>query len=114
MATAITTPEKKEVTMEVIDARRFGMAWGITAALLYLGCVFVMWSVGKETSVLFFNSLLHGIDVTSIIRTDMPWWEMAMGLVEIFILGWLTGATIAAVYNFRSGRQKKAQSREER
>jgi hypothetical protein len=32
--------------------------------------------------------------------SDMPLWEMAMGLVEIFILGWLTGATIARIYNF--------------
>jgi hypothetical protein len=57
-------------------------------------------------SILFFNSLMHGIDVTSIIRTDMPWWEMAMGLVEIFILGWLTGATIASIYNFGFGKPK--------
>lgn len=92
--------------METINIRRFGMAFGSTSALLYLGCVLVMWSVGKETSIIFFNSLMHGIDVTSIIRTDMPWWEMAMGLVEIFILGWLTGATIASIYNFGSSKPK--------
>ena len=91
--------------MENINIRRFGIACGFTSALLYLGCVFVMWTVGKEASILFFNSLMHGIDVTSIIRTDMPWWEMAMGLVEIFIIGWLTGATIASIYNW--GREKK-------
>lgn len=66
-----------------------------------------MWSVGREGSIFFFNSLLHGIDVTSIIRTDMPWWEMVMGLVETFILGWLTGAAIAAIYNFRFDRVRK-------
>jgi len=25
---------------------------------------------------------------------------MAMGLIEIFIVGWLTGATIVSIYNF--------------
>ena len=95
--------------METINIKRFGAAFGVRFALLYLGCVFVMWTVGKQTSILFFNSLMHGIDVTSIIRTDMPWWEMAMGLVEIFILGWLTGATIASIYNFGLDRQKKTE-----
>lgn len=93
--------------MEAINIRSFGIAFGLTSALLYLGCMFVMWTVGKEASILFFNSLMHGIDVTSIIRTDMPWWEMAMGLVEIFIIGWLTGATIASIYNFGLGKQKR-------
>jgi len=85
--------------MTLIETRRFGLAWGLTGAILYLGCVLVMWTVGKESSILFFNSLLHGIDVSSIIRMDVPWWEMVMGVIEIFILGWLTGATIASIYN---------------
>ncbi len=93
--------------MEIINIRRFEMACGVTFALLYLGCVLVMWTVGKEASILFFNSLMHGIDVTSIIRTHMPWWEMVMGVVEIFVLGRLTGATIASIYNFGLGRQKR-------
>lgn len=93
--------------MEVIRVKRFGWACGLTAALLYLGCAFVMWSVGREGSILFFNSLMHGIDVAPIIRTEMPWWEMVMGLVEIFIVGWLTGAAVAGIYNFGFGRKAR-------
>ena len=83
-----------------IDIKSFGMAWGITFALLYMGCVLVMAIAGRETTVFFFNSLLHGLDVGPIIRMDMPWWEMIMGIIETFILGWLTGAAIASIYNF--------------
>ncbi len=43
---------------------------------------------------------MHGVDVTSIIRMGMALWEAAIGIIEIFILGWLTGAAIAGVYNF--------------
>lgn len=86
--------------MDRINIKRFGMAWGITSSLLYLGCMLVMRSVGKEGSILFFNSLMHGIDVTTIIRMNMPWWEMLMGIIEIFIIGWLIGATIASIYNW--------------
>jgi hypothetical protein len=85
--------------MGVIDIRRFGRAWGATAALLYLGCVLVMSTVPLETQVLFFNSLLHGVDVRPILRSGMPVWEMAIGLVETFILAWLVGASMAGIYN---------------
>jgi len=86
--------------MERIDIKRFGLASGSTSALLYLGCILVMSTAGRATTILFFNSLLHGIDVTTILRTEMPLWEMLMGIVETFILGWLIGASIASIYNF--------------
>lgn len=87
--------------MERINIKKFGLAWGITFALLYLGCMFVMLTIGKRGAILFFNSLMHGIDVTSIVRMDMPLWEMIMGIIEIFILGWLIGAAIASIYNLK-------------
>ena len=34
-----------------------------------------------------------------IMNWDMPWTEMIIGLPEVFILGGLTGAAIAALYN---------------
>jgi hypothetical protein len=85
--------------MEAIDIRRFGMACGVSGALLYLGCVVVMSTVSREAQIAFFNSLLHGLDVTAILRTTMPIWEMMIGLVETFILAWLIGASIASIYN---------------
>lgn len=85
--------------MNNLDVKRFGLAVGMTLALLYLGCVFVMATAGKAATILFFNSLLHGIDVTTIIRMDMPLWEASIGLIQTFVLGWLTGAAVAAIYN---------------
>ena len=85
--------------MNFIDVKKFGFAVGSTAGLLYLGCVFVMFTVGHEGTVRFFNSLLHGLDVSGIIRMDTPIWEASIGIIETFILGWLIGACIAAIYN---------------
>ena len=103
MREAINTTMKRGECMEAINIKRFSLAFGVTSVLLYAGCVFVMFTAGREETIRFFNSLMHGIDVTSIIRMRMPLWEMAMGLVEAFILGWLVGAAIAAVYNFSCG-----------
>ena len=85
--------------MDAINIKRFGFAFGTTFTFLYLGCVFVMATTGKEVAIRFFNSILHGLDVTSIIRMNMPMREMIIGTIEIFILGWFTGATIASIYN---------------
>lgn len=85
--------------MNRIEVKRFGLAIGTTLALLYLGCAFVMATAGSAATVLFFNSLLHGVDVTAIVRTDMPLWEALVGVAETFVLGWLVGASVAVIYN---------------
>lgn len=85
--------------MMSIDIKRFGLAWGVTGALLYVGCALIMMTAGKESVVFFFNSLFHGVDIAPILQTHMPWWEMVLGVVETFIFSWLIGAAIASIYN---------------
>lgn len=85
--------------MNRINIKKFGLAFGLTGALLYMGCILLMATVGHDGTVKFFNSLLHGLDVTSIVRMDVPLWEAGIGIVETFILGWLVGACIAGFYN---------------
>jgi len=90
---------EKGIIMTRIEARRLGLAFGLTGALLYLGCVLVMTVMGKAQTIIFFNSLLHGIDVAPIIRMNVPFLETGMGLVQTFIISWLVGASIASIYN---------------
>lgn len=85
--------------MNKIDVKRFGFAVGSTVALLYLGCVVVLMVAGHETPVRFGNSLLHGLDISGIIRTDVPLLEALFGLIETFVIAWLSGASIASIYN---------------
>ena len=82
-----------------LNVKKFCFALGLTGELLYLGCVLVMATMGREGTVVFFNSLLHGLDTSSIIRMDVPVLEAFFGIVQTFILGWLFGACIAAFYN---------------
>lgn len=85
--------------MNHINVKKLGLAFGLTGALLYLGCMVLMLTVGHNGTVNFFNSLLHGLDVSSIVRMDIPLWEAGIGIIETFILGWLVGACIAGFYN---------------
>ena len=85
--------------MQSLDIKRFGFAVAVASTVSYLGCVLVMLTVPHETAINFFNSLMHGVDATTIMRWDMPWWETILGVIEIFVLGWLFGALIACCYN---------------
>jgi len=71
-----------------------------------------MMTVPQDVAIRFFNSLMHGVDVTTIMRSDMPLWEMALGVVEIFVVDWLFGAVIAGSYNCcgksQAGRRPRA------
>lgn len=85
--------------MEKLSIKRLGIAVGSAGATLYLGCILLMITVGREGTIWFFNSLLHGLDTSSIIRMNVPVWQALLGIVQTFILGWLIGALIASVYN---------------
>lgn len=85
--------------MNHISIRKFGLAFGITGALLYFGCALVRLILGHDSTVKFFNTLLHGVDVSTIIRMNISPVEALFGIVLTFILGWLIGACIAGIYN---------------
>ena len=89
----------KKITMNHINIRKFGLAFGITGALLYFGCALTMLILGHDSTVKFFNTLLHGLDVSSIIRMDISPVEELLGFVQTFIISWLIGACIAGIYN---------------
>ncbi|QDV83749.1 DUF5676 family membrane protein [Planctomycetes bacterium TBK1r] len=93
--------------MQTLSIKRFGFAIASASIVSYLGCVFVMMTVPKDVAIRFFNSLMHGVDVTTIMRWDMPIGETVLGAVGIFVLGWLFGALIACCYNC-CGREKKS------
>lgn len=86
--------------MKRLHVNRLGVAFAITGTLFYVGCIILMSILGAEATAVFFNSLLHGLDTSGIIRMDIPFWEVAMGIILSFILGWISGALIAAIYNF--------------
>ena len=85
--------------MHRLNVKKLGFAFGLTGTIIYLGCMIVMATAGREGSIIFFNSLLHGLDTSNIIRIDIPLLEVLMGIVQTFILWWLIGASIGAFYN---------------
>ena len=82
-----------------INPKGLGLAVGLTATVFYIGCVITLAATPHDKAVIFFNSLLHGVDVTSILKTSMPVSQMIFGVITTFILGWIAGAMTAVFYN---------------
>jgi hypothetical protein len=79
--------------MRIIDPRRIGFALGSTLAALDLACALMMAILPRDVAITFANSLTHGVDWGPIARWDQPWHCVMMGVVSVFFVGWLTGAT---------------------
>ena len=92
--------------MEKLSIKRLGLAVGFSGAILYVGCILLMITVGREGTIWFFNSLFHGLDTAQIIRMDVPIWQALLGIIQTFILGWLSGALVASIYNFGKKQRK--------
>lgn len=83
----------------MINAKKLGLASGIAFSILYVGCILLMLIVGKNGTTWLFNSLLHGLDVTSVARMNVPAIETCLGLLLTFALAYGMGYLIAAIYN---------------
>ena len=85
--------------MGVIKVKKMGLAVGLTLVVFRVGCIIVFSALSREQAVSFFNTLLHGVDVSPILKMETSALEVIYGLIQIFILGWLAGATMASIYN---------------
>lgn len=93
--------------MQMIHVIKFGRACGFAGALLYMGCVISMAFLGHDAIIVFANSFFHHLDVSSIIKdSPMGWGEILMGTVEFFVICWLAGASVAAIYNYSLLKEK--------
>jgi hypothetical protein len=85
----------------LLDIKKIGFAAGVTSAILYIGCALIMAISGPQTTAQWANNILHGIDVTTILKKEqLSFLQLLSGIVEIFILGWLSAALAASIYNF--------------
>jgi len=95
--------------MDNIKVKQFGLAAGITTALLSLACAILIMTLGKEATITFSNSIFHGLDVTLIVRDKITFLQVLLGLFETFVIGLLIGLGLAFFYNLMCKNQYKTE-----
>ena len=84
-----------------LDARAFGLAAGVAAAVLFLICAIAV-AIAPEATTAFAGHLIH-VDLSGMTRT------LTLGSVIAGLVCWFAGTTltfwfVAAVYNRLEGR----------
>ncbi len=92
--------------MDKINSSRLGYAIGITGVVFYLGCVILMTVAGQDGTSWFFNSILHGLDVSTISQMHVPIGLSITGIILTFILGWIAGYLVGNIYNWDKASDK--------
>jgi hypothetical protein len=86
--------------MKNLQQNKFAIASGVASVVVYLGCFLVMQLLGKESLVKLSNLLFHGMDFSTIIRTDISLGETLLGAFASFVFWGGIGYILAFVYNF--------------
>lgn len=73
--------------MNKLAPNKFGLAFGIESVLFYVGCILLMRILSDETLIVLTNSLIHRLDVSTLLRFDITILESLIGLIITFILG---------------------------
>lgn len=82
-----------------IQSKKLGLACALTGILFYIGCAGLMLILGQSGTVWFFNSILHGFDVSTVIRMNVPVEDALAGFVLTAFLAGFSGWTAATIYN---------------
>lgn len=94
--------------MNKLSPGRFGIAIGTAGAIFYVGCMIFMAIAPMDSVTWLSNSLLHGVDVKSIMRDSVPLSQSLVGVLCTFAGGWIFGAVSACIYNFGSEKNTSA------
>mgnify|MGYP001603824989 FL=1 len=85
--------------MDKLNNKIVGFALATTSAILYLICAVFIWLFPKGT-MNYANYMLHNIDLGSIASKTMTLGNTIIGLILIFVSGYLVGILFASLYNY--------------
>ena len=86
--------------MENLNAKSIALSFGILAVLIYLVCWLFVAIFPLEAIIKVSNSMLHGIDVSSLAVKDTSFAESLLGFVIVVLGAMATGYVFAIAYNW--------------
>jgi hypothetical protein len=85
--------------MHALNPKHVGATLAATLSILYAACALLITVVSKEATATFYNSLVHTIDVSTVLGDAPTVGEFLLGFLSIAVIGWLIGSTFATIYN---------------
>lgn len=75
-----------------------GFALAATSGIVYILCAAAI-ALWPRATISFFNSWVHGVDLTRIAVESLSWSGFFKGLVGVLVFAYIAGALYAWVYN---------------
>ncbi len=92
--------------MEHLNTKSMALSFGFVAALIYAVCWLFIAIFSLETIIKVSNSLMHGIDLSSIAAKDTGFAESLLGFVIVVLGSMAVGYIFAVSYNWLNERVK--------
>lgn len=80
-----------------LNAKRVGLSLAYVASIIYIVCAIAI-AIAPQFIVNVFGALFHGVDISQI-STTPTLGRTILGLVEIFVLGYVAGWLFVKIYN---------------
>ncbi|HLC54181.1 MAG TPA: DUF5676 family membrane protein [Candidatus Nanoarchaeia archaeon] len=77
---------------------KVGIALGIVFAIVSLICA-ILFSIIPEFILGLGNNLFHGLDLTQMTKSSISWGGVIIGVIEVFIIGFVGGWLFGVIYN---------------
>ena len=85
--------------MDELNKKVVGLSLGITSTIIYLICA-IWYTIAPKSLIGYGNYLFHGIDLSSITSKTITFSSVVIGLILIFISGYLIGILFVMLYNY--------------
>ncbi len=85
--------------MKKINQNQVALSLGITASILYAGCLAIVAIIPVPAMVSFVNALQHSIDVSSITTKSISFSGAAIGIAGWFVIAAASGYIFSRAYN---------------
>ena len=77
---------------------KVGIALGIVFAIVSLICA-ILFAIIPEFISGLGNNLFHGLDLTQMTKSSISWGGVIIGVIEVFIIGFVGGWLFGVIYN---------------
>jgi len=85
--------------MNGLNKKVVGLSLATASAIVYMICVLAYW-IAPNTLIVYGNYLFHSVDLGSIAVKSVTFIDALIGLVLIFVSGYLIGLLFAGLYNY--------------
>lgn len=83
---------------EKLNPKVVSFSLAFVSGIVYILCA-IFFTIAPQTTLNISKYMFHGIDITKIANTPIPWSDTIIGFIEIVMFSLILGWLFATIYN---------------